>query len=65
MERMLLKDLQAVQKLMQQFMAKCGHQKLASRAFFAQANLLASSVLTQLGPFEESMRKFHDRSGHL
>jgi hypothetical protein len=65
MERMLLKDLQAVQKLMQQFMAKCGHRKLASRAFFAQANLLASSVLTQLGPFEESMRKFHDRSGHL
>ena len=64
-ERLLLKDLQGVQKLMQRCMAKCGHRKLESRAFFAQANLLAGSVLTQLGPFEESMRQFHDRSGHM
>lgn len=63
-ERLLLKDLQGVQKLMQRIMAKCNHRKLESRAFFAQANLLAGSVLTQLRPFEESMRQFHDRSGH-
>jgi hypothetical protein len=64
-ERLLLKDLQGVQKLMQRMMAKCNHRKLESRAFFAQANLLAGSVLTQLGPFEESMREFHDRSGYM
>jgi len=64
-ERLLLKDLQGVQKLMQRIMAKCNHRKLESRAFFAQANLLAGSVLTQLGPFEESMREFHDRSGYM
>ena len=64
-ERLLLKDLQGVQKLMQRFMAKCHHRNLKSHAFFAQANLLAGGVLTQLGPFEESMRQFHDRSGHI
>jgi len=64
-ERLLLKDLQGVQKFMQRIMAKCGHRKLESRAFFAQANLLTGGVLTQLGPFEESMRQFHDRSRHM
>lgn len=64
-ERRLLKDLQGVQKFMQRIMARCGHRKLESRAFFAQANLLAGSVLTQLGPFEASMRQFHDRSRHM
>jgi hypothetical protein len=64
-ERLLLRDLQGVQKLMQRIMAKCNHRKLESRAFFAQANLLSGGVLTRLGPFEESMREFHDRSGHL
>ena len=64
-ERLLLKDLQGVQKFMQRIMAKCGHRRLESRAFFAQANLLTGGVLTQLGPFEESMRQFHDRSRHM
>ena len=64
-ERLLLRDLQSVQKLMQRIMAKCNHRKLESRAFFAQANLLSGGVLTRLEPFEESMREFHDRSGHL
>jgi hypothetical protein len=64
-ERLLLKDLQGLQKLMQRIMAKCNHRKLESRAFFAQANLLAGSLLSKLEPFEESMREFHDRSGHM
>jgi hypothetical protein len=64
-ERLLLKDLQGVQKFMQRIMAKCGHRKLESRAFFVQANLLTGGVLTQLKPFEESMRQFHDRSRHM
>ena len=63
-ERVLLKDLQAVQKLMQRIMAKCHHERLQSRAFFAQANLLLGSLLTKLKPFGERMREFHDRSGH-
>ncbi len=63
-ERVLLKDLQAVQKLMQRIMAKCQHERLQSRAFFAQANLLLGSLLTKLKPFGERMKEFHDRSGH-
>lgn len=64
-ERLLLKDLQGLQKFMQRIMAKCSHHRLESRAFFAQANLLTGGVLTQLRPFEESMRQFHDRSRHM
>ena len=63
-ERVLLKDLQVVQKLMQRIMAKCHNDRLQSRAFFAQANLLTGSLLTKLKPFGERMKEFHDRSGH-
>jgi hypothetical protein len=63
-ERVLLKDLQAVQKLMQRIMAKCHNDRLQSRAFFAQANLLLGSLLTKLKPFGERMKELHDRSGH-
>jgi hypothetical protein len=63
-ERVLLKELQAVQKLMQRIMAKCHNERLQSGAFFAQANLLLGSLLTKLKPFDERMKEFHDRSGH-
>lgn len=63
-ERVLLKDLQAVQKLMQRITAKCHNERLQSRAFFAQANLLLGSLLTKLKHFGERMKEFHDRSGH-
>ena len=64
LERVLLKDLQAVQKLMQRITTKCHHEQLQSRAFFAQANLLLGSLLCKLKPFGEKMKEFHDRSGH-
>ena len=63
-ERVLLKDLQAVQKLMQRIMAKFRNDRLKSRAFYAQANLLTGSLLTKLDPFSERMKEFHDRSGY-
>ncbi len=63
-ERVLLKDLQAVQKLMQRITAKCQNKRLENRSFYAQANLLTGSLLTKLEPFTESMREFHDRSGY-
>ena len=63
-ERVLLKELQAVQKLMQRIMAKCHNERLQSRAFFAQANLLLGSLLSKLKHFGERMKEFHDRSGH-
>lgn len=62
-ERALLRDLEMLQKCMQRVMVKCLDKRLESRAFHAQANLLASSLLSQFPPFLQTMREFHDRSG--
>ena len=63
LERGLLADLQGLRKCMERVMAKCGDERLASRAFFAQANLLCGGVLGILQPFSERMKAFYDRSG--
>ena len=63
-ERVLLGDLQTLQKYLQRVTLKCGDQRLQSRAFFAQANLLVGGLLSTLEPFCERMKEFYDRSGH-
>lgn len=63
-ERVLLRDLQIVQKYLQRVMTKCHDTRLKSRAFYAQANLLAGGLLDKLEPFHQSMKEFYDRSGH-
>jgi hypothetical protein len=63
-ERVLLKDLLTLRRCMGRVMTKCVDRRLASRAFFAEANLLAAGLLSILTPFHERMRDFHDRSGH-
>jgi hypothetical protein len=62
-ERVLLKDIEIVQRYMQRVMAKCHDPRLQSRAFHAQANLLTGGLLSRLDPFRERMKEFHDRSG--
>ncbi len=62
-ERALLGDLEALQKSMRRVMVKCGDKRLASRAFFAQANLLSGGLLSIFEPFSERMKEFYDRSG--
>lgn len=62
-ERVLLKDLQILQKYMQRVMTKCHDPRLTSRAFQAQANLLSGGLLSRFEPFRERMKEFHDRSG--
>ena len=62
-ERALLKDLESVQKYMQRLIVNCHDERLQSRAFHAQANLLTASLLSKLPPFLKTMREFHDRSG--
>jgi len=64
LERVLLKDLQILHKYMRRVMTKCSDGRLASRGFYAQANLLAGSLLSSLQPFQERIQEFHDRSGH-
>jgi len=63
-ERVLLKDLQILRKYMRRVMTKCADPRLDSRAFHAQANLLAGDLLSLLQPFQERIQEFHDRSGH-
>jgi hypothetical protein len=62
-ERGLLGDLEGLRRRMERVMAKCGDERLASRAFFAQANLLCGGVLGILPSFSERMKEFYDRSG--
>jgi hypothetical protein len=62
-ERVLLNDLQILQRYMQRVITKCDDRRLKSRAFYAQANLLTGGVLSNLEPFRERMREFYDRSG--
>lgn len=62
-ERVLLKDLEMVQKYMQRVMGKSLDPKLKNRAFHAQANLLTAGILSRVRTFLESVRDLHDRSG--
>jgi len=63
LERVLLGDLEIVQKYMQRVMGKCEDRRLCNRAFWAQANLLSAGILSRAGAFYQSMRRFYDRSG--
>lgn len=63
-ERVLLKELQILRKYLQRVLVKCPDTRLQSRAFYAQANLLAGSLLAQGELFWERIREFYDRSGH-
>jgi hypothetical protein len=62
-ERVLLKDLEIVQKYMQRVMGKGQDLRLSSRNFHAQCHLLAGGILSRNTAFLHSLRQLHDRSG--
>ena len=62
-ERVLIKDLEIVQKYMQRVMGKSTDRRLTSRPFHAQANLLTAGILSRSRAFFETLRILHDRSG--
>ena len=62
-ERALLADLQQLLKSIGRVMARCDDQRLQSRAFHAQANLLLAGLLSRRESFFNKMEEFHDRSG--
>jgi len=61
-ERVVLRDLEIVQKYMQRVMGKSADQRLKSRAFHAQAHLLTAGILSRARAFHDTVRKLHDRS---
>ena len=63
-ERVLLRELERLLKSMTRVMAGCDSPRLETRAFYAQANLLAAGVLSRRESFFKKMEEFYDRSGH-
>lgn len=62
-ERVLLGDLENTQKYMQRVMGKSQDQRLESRVFHAQANLLTAGILSRVPAFNQSLKQLYDRSG--
>ena len=62
-ERGLLRELELLRKSLPRVLAKCHDPRLASGAFWAQANLLTGSLLSTWTLFGERMKELHDRSG--
>ena len=62
-ERVLLKDLEVTQKYMQRVMGKSHDQRISTRAFYAQSNLLTAGILSRARAFFQTLRQLHDRSG--
>jgi len=62
-ERVLLKDLEIMQKYMLRVMGKSHYPKLENREFYAQANLLTAGILSRASAFLAIVRQLYDRSG--
>jgi predicted transcriptional regulator len=62
-ERILLGDLELVQKYMRRVMGKSLDPQLKSPAFCAQTHLLTAGILSRQRAFFDSVRQLHDRSG--
>lgn len=62
-ERLLLRDFELLGKCLERVTAKCHDERLQSRAFYAQANLLVGGLLSHWQPFQRSLKEFYDRAG--
>ena len=62
-ERVLLKDLEILEKYMLRTIGKSADRRLKTRVFNAQANLLAAGILSRMPAFNKTLRDLHDRSG--
>lgn len=62
-ERILVGDLETLQKYMLRVMGKSQSPQLKNRAFFAQAHLLTAGILSRAPALLQTIRTFHDRCG--
>jgi len=62
-ERVLLGDLEILQKYMQRVMGKSQDRRLQSRAFHAQSHLLTGGILSRSSAFIQTLKQLHDRNG--
>lgn len=63
LERVLLKELEWVQRGMLRVMGKGSDQRLKTAAFSAQANILTGGILNRIDAFTRTLRQIHDRTG--
>ena len=62
-ERVLLHDLEILQKYMQRVMGKSQDSRLQSRPFHAQSHLLTGGILSRARAFVQTLKQLHDRNG--
>jgi hypothetical protein len=62
-ERVLLKDLEILQKYMLRVIGKSQDRRLETRTFCAQASLLVAGILSRIGALSQTLRDLHDRTG--
>lgn len=62
-ERVLLCDLEILQKYMQRVMGKSQDPRLQSRSFHAQSHLLTGGILSRNTAFLHTLKALHDRNG--
>lgn len=62
-ERVLLNDLEILQKYLQRVMGKSHDPRLHSRAFHAQSHLLTGGILSRGSAFLQTLKQLHDRNG--
>jgi hypothetical protein len=62
-ERVLLQDLEILQKYMQRVMGKSQDARLQTRSFHAQSHLLTGGILSRSTAFFQTLRQLHDRNG--
>ena len=62
-ERILLNDLEILQKYMQRVMGKSHDPRLQNRAFHAQSHLLTGGILSRCPAFLQTLKQLHDRNG--
>lgn len=61
-ERIMLKDLEIIQKYLQRVAGKSLDPRLKSRSFHAQSHLLCGGILSRHKAFIQSIQKLHDRN---
>lgn len=62
-ERVLLGDLEILQKYMQRVIGKSQDERLQSRSFHAQSHLLTGGILSRQAAFLHTLKTLHDRNG--
>jgi len=61
-EQEMLKFLEIYQNYMQKIMLKSKDERLASKAFLAQANVITGNIINQMGIFSQTIKEFYDKT---